>query len=198
MAPGYDEVTTHEGLLSWSRAYARRVRRDQLVDVRLDTVAWEVSTRAKRRAGALKYPKIPGVAVGDPFDWDDATTADGRTADGRPVEATLSLTWDAFAAFDRAEWEALVRHELVHLEQYQAFGTTGHGAAFERRAAQLGTSVHCPQFTEPASVLRCVDCGAVVAHRYRECKLVRESASYRSSCCDAALTVRDGEDGSRA
>ncbi|MFB6152202.1 MAG: SprT-like domain-containing protein [Haloarculaceae archaeon] len=187
--PAYAEVSSHDGLVSWSRAYCREVRRDRFVDVRFDVVEWEVSTRAKRRAAALKRPKIPTATVGDPIDWETAETADGRTADGRPFRATLSLTWAAFESYDRAEWASVLRHELVHLEQFQRFGTTDHGAAFRSRAAELDADVHCPQFSEPEYVLRCRACDGVVARRYRESKLVRRADEYRSTCCGAPLDV---------
>jgi predicted SprT family Zn-dependent metalloprotease len=189
--PTYDAVETHDDLLAWSREYCKAVRREWFVDVRFDLVEWEVSTRAKRRAAAVKRPKIPGAEVGVEIDWDVTETAGGRDAEGRPFEATLSLTWDAFEAFDRAEWESTLRHELVHLEQYQRFGTTGHGPAFRARAEDLDASVHCSVFTDPKYVLRCRDCDALVARRYRDCKLVNEADSYRSSCCGASLSVEE-------
>ena len=187
--PTCDAIESHDDLVEWSREYCKRVRRDRFVDVRFDLVEWEVSTRAKRRAAAVKRPKIPDAEVGAPIDWERATTAGGREAEGRPFEATISLTWDAFEAFDRVEWESVLRHELVHLEQYQRFGTTGHGRAFKTRAADLDAAVDCPVFADPKYVVRCRDCGGVVARRYRECKLVREYDAYRSSCCEAALSV---------
>jgi predicted SprT family Zn-dependent metalloprotease len=188
-ADDYDDIATHGDLVAWSREYCKRVRRERFVDVRFDTVEWEVSTRAKRRAAAVKRPKIPAAEVGTEVDWDAVETVRGREADGRPFEATMSLTWDAFEAFDRAEWESVLRHELVHLEQYQRFGTTGHGAAFRARADDLDADVHCPVFADPKYVLRCRECDALVARRYRDCKLVDEADAYRSSCCGAGLSV---------
>jgi len=188
-SPAYDGIATHDDLVAWSRAYCREVRRERFVDVRFDLVEWAVSTRAKRRAAAVKRPKIEGAEVGSPMDWDTARTVDGRSADGRPFPATLSLTWDAFAAFDREGWESILRHELIHLEQYQHSGTTGHGPAFRSRAAELDTEVRCETFTDPKYVLRCEDCDGVVARRYRDCKIVSRSSEYQSSCCGAALVV---------
>ncbi|WP_436924238.1 SprT-like domain-containing protein [Halosimplex amylolyticum] len=188
-APAYDEIATHEDLVGWSRDYCKDVRREWLVDVRFDLVEWEVSTRAKRRAAALKRPKIPEAEVGTPIDWESTTAAGGRRADGRPFPATLSLTWDAFDAFDREQWESTLRHELVHLEQYQHCGTTDHGSAFKARARELDTEVHCETFSDPKYVLRCAECDALVARRYKDCKLVRRAEEYRSSCCQAALAV---------
>ena len=187
----YDDIDSHDDLIAWSKAYCRAVRRERFVDVRFDTVEWKVSTRAKRRAAAIKRPKIPEAEVGTPIDWEGAETAGGRVADGRPFPATVSLTWGAFRAFDREEWQSTLRHELVHLEQYQRFGTTGHGQAFKDRADDLDAAVHCPVFTDPKYVLRCEDCGALVARRHRECKLVRQADAYQSSCCGAPLSVED-------
>jgi hypothetical protein len=180
----YDDVATDADLIEWSRAYCRRVRRERGVDVRFDLVEWTVSHRAKRRAAAVKRPKLPDAAVGEPYDWDQVADADGR-----PLPCTLSLTREAFETFDREEWESTLRHELVHIEQYQRDGTTDHGPAFKRRAADLDTGVNCPSFADPAYVLTCEACESVVARRYRECKLVRECGRYRSDCCGAALSV---------
>ena len=180
-------TASDEAIIAWSREYCRTVRREHGVDVRFDLVEWEVSTRAKRRAAAVKRPKLPDATVGKPYDWDRLDTADGR-----PLPCTLSLTREAVESFDRAAWESTLRHELVHVEQYQRDGTTGHGPAFRRRAGELDTEVHCPSFAEPEYVLECSSCGEAVAHRYRECKLVREPGRYRSDCCSAALSLAGG------
>jgi hypothetical protein len=180
----YNEVTSDDEIVAWSRAYARSVRRERGVDVRFDLVEWEVSHRAKRRAAAVKRPKLPDATVGGRYDW---AAVDG--ADGRPLPCTLSLTREAFEAFDRAEWESTLRHELVHVEQYQRDGTTDHGAAFRERATDLDTQVHCQAFADPKYVLICGGCGDLVARRYRDCKLVRERERYRSDCCGAALAL---------
>ena len=182
--PSYEGIESDTDLIAWSREYCRAVRRERGVSVRFDLVDWEVSHRAKRRAAAVKRPKLDGATVGDPFDW---ASVDG--SDGRPLPCTVSLTWAAFESFDRAEWESTLRHELVHVEQYQRDGTTDHGPAFRGRAARLDTGVHCPAFTEPKHVLTCTDCGDLVARRYRDCKLVDERERYQSDCCGASLEL---------
>ncbi|WP_324758778.1 SprT-like domain-containing protein [Haloarcula sp. GH36] len=187
VAPEYDAVDTDEELIAWSREYCRRVRRERGVDVRFDLVEWAVSTRAKRRAAAVKRPTLPEATVGDPYDWDSVPGADGR-----PLPCTMSLTREAFESFARSEWEATLRHELIHVEQYQRDGTTDHGPAFRRRAAALDTDVHCPSFADPKYVLTCRECDRLVARRYRECKLVRERERYRSDCCGADLVLDRG------
>jgi len=180
----YGDVTTDDEVVDWSRAYCRSVRRQWSVDVRFDLVEWEISHRAKRRAAALKRPKLTDAVVGGTYDWDAV-----EGADGRPLPCTLSLTREAFEAFDRAQWEATLRHELIHVEQYQCDGTTDHGPAFRERAAELDTDVHCQAFADAKYVLTCADCDELVARRYRDCKLVRERERYRSDCCGAPLAL---------
>jgi len=177
---------THEELILGSRAYCREAAREYDLDVAFSSVEWEVSTRAKRRVAAVKRPKLPDAEVGEPVDW---TGAAERL--GRPVEdvrtCTLSLTWAAYESFDAGEWTATLRHELVHVEQFQRYGTTDHGPAFRERAAAVDATVNCPPFADPKYVLTCAACGSVVGRRYRDCKLVREHDQYRSSCCDAGV-----------
>ena len=185
-ARALESVGSREELILASRAYCREAAREHDIDVTFSTVDWEVSTRAKRRAAAVKRPKIPDAEVGTPLAWADATDRLGRPrADLR--QCTLSLTWDAYEAFDRAEWTATLRHELIHVEQFQRFGTTDHGERFRARAETVDATVKCPPFAEPKFVLSCADCGATVGRRYRECKLVREHEQYRSSCCSAGV-----------
>lgn len=183
----YDGIGDHDDLLAWSRACCREARREWLLDVRLDLVEWEVSTRARRRAAAVKRPVIEGASVGESIDWDAVPNADGR-----PLPCTLSLTWDAFREFTREEWTSTLRHELIHVEQYQHCGTTGHGSAFKRRARELDTEVHCRTFAEARWRFRCQACETVVARRYRDCPFVREYDQYRSDCCGAGLRKKSG------
>lgn len=180
--PDFTAIESHDDLIAWSKAYAREARREWLLDVRLDLVEWEVSTRARRRAAAVKRPGLEGVAVGDQFDWDAV-----EGSDGRPLPCTVSLTWEAFEEFSREEWESTLRHELVHVEQYQRSGTTDHGKRFKERAEELETEVRCRTFAEPEWTFYCESCDEVTAHRYRNCKLVREYERYRSNCCEAPL-----------
>jgi len=184
--PAFDAVASHDDLVDWSSAYARRVLAASSLTVTLDRVDWEVSTRAKRRAAAVLHPRVPDASVGDRVDWAARDVSEG---DG-PPRCTVRLTWGAAEAFDRSEWARTLRHELIHVEQFQRDGATGHGPAFRERADTLETTVRCARFTEPRYVLDCGDCGAVAARRYRDCKLVRRHEEYRSSCCDAPLTLR--------
>jgi len=180
----FEGINSDADLIAWSRQYCKRVRREHGVSVRFDLVDWEVSHRAKRRAAAVKRPKLDAATVGERYDWDSV-----EGSDGRPLPCTVSLTWDAFSAFERAVWEATLRHELIHVEQYQRDGTTDHGRAFQERADQLDTDVHCPAFSDPKHVLTCGACGDLVARRYQDCKLVERREQYRSDCCGASLEL---------
>lgn len=186
--PAVETIEDHEDLIEYSRAYAREARREWVLDVRFDLLEWVVSTRARRRAAAVKRPEIPGTTVGEPIDWD---RVDG--SDGRPLPCTVSLTWAAFETFSPEEWNATLRHELLHVEQFQRYGTTGHGAAFKTRAKELETDVHCRAFATPKWLFRCASCGETVARRYRDCEFVREYDQYRSKCCGAALRIEQPE-----
>ena len=182
----FETLSTHADLLAWSRSYAHEVAARDDVAVDLSLVDWEVSTRAKRRAAAVKRPRIPDAEVGTPLNWDTVEASTSSEA-GSTRRCTISLTWAAAEAFDADEWMATLRHELIHVEQFQQFGTTDHGTRFERRADALDTPVRCRRFATPKFVLACTDCGETVAHRYRDCKLVRAHDRYQSSCCAAAI-----------
>ncbi|WP_416841713.1 SprT-like domain-containing protein [Haloferax sp. DFSO52] len=190
-SPEYDAVETHDELIRWSRAYCVRAVSEYGFDVELARVEWEVSTRSKRRAAAVKTPQLEDAAIGEPREWSERATGEG-TSDDVP-RCTMSLSWRAFDSFGREAWAGTLRHELVHVEQFQAFGTTDHGTEFKRRANAVDAPIHVPRFTDPKYVLSCTDCGDEVAYRYRTCKLVRQSAAYRSSCCDAALACKQSE-----
>lgn len=196
--PAFADLERPEDLLAWSRSYAARAVDVHDLAVDRSLLEWEVSTRAKRRAAAVRHPNLPDAAVGRPIDWPAAVDAHGgayaeRT--GREPEGlrrcTVVLTKAAAEAFDRGEWQRTIRHELVHVEQFQAFGATDHGPAFEGRARELAAPVTCPRFAEPSYRLNCRACGDVVGHRYRASAVTREPDRYRSSCCAAPLKSRE-------
>lgn len=176
---------TPEALLAWAEAYAADVAAEHDLDVDLARVEWEVSHRAKRRAGATISARVPDAAVGEPVDCDDLSVE---------PDCTVRLTWRAYEELGHEAMAATVRHELVHVEQVQAYGTTGHGAAFRERAAALDAPVHCESFTPAPYLLTCAGCDEVVARRYRRSKLVRRHEEYRSRCCEAALSLERNVD----
>jgi len=174
----YDAIDDHDDLIAWSRRYCERAARVHDLAVDLDRVEWAVSTRARRRAGAVRHPTIEDASAREPYQWTDD-----------PPECTVVLTWPAYESFSRGEWRGTLRHELVHVEQFQRTGTTGHGPAFRERAAAVDAPRSCPSFAEPRYRLLCGECAELVARRFRASRLVEEPEAYRSSCCEAPLSV---------
>jgi predicted SprT family Zn-dependent metalloprotease len=154
--------STHEEFLAAAKLYAREVveRRDLAVDV--SRLEWEVSTRAKRRAGAVTY------------------------RDGDP--RTVRLTWAHFQNEGWAAAAATVRHELIHVHLLNEADDASHGEAFRRLADRLDTHVNCERFVDPEWWVTCTDCGARLA-RYRRSKLVKRPDRYQCSDCGGAFRV---------
>ena len=162
------EVSVEE-FLAVAKVYAREVVRSNDLSVRVSGLDWEVSKRAKRRAGAVKY------------------------RDGVPE--TVSLTW---AHFQERGWGAAaetIRHELIHVHLINEHGDSSHSERFRALAERLQCSVHCERFTEPKWWVVCESCGSELA-RYRRSKLVEQTESYRCGGCGGRLRTErnDGTD----
>lgn len=153
---------TREEFLAAAKVYARSVVADHDLSASVSDLSWEVSTRAKRRAGAVRY------------------------RDGVP-EAVV-LTW---GYFEREGWPAAaatIRHELVHVHLLSEVDDASHGPAFRRLADELDTHVHCERFTPPTWWVRCRDCGTALP-RYRRSKLVEHPERYRCGDCGGSFRV---------
>ena len=162
-----DATCSHEEFLAVARVYARDVVAAYGLSAAVSDLDWAVSTRAKRRAGAVKYRN------GDP-------------------EAVV-LTWDHFANLGWAAAAATIRHELIHVHLLNEADDASHGKRFERLADRLDTHVHCDRFVEPAWWVICTDCGARLA-RYRQSKLVTDPAQYRCGDCGGTFRVERTDD----
>lgn len=160
---------TDEEIVAHARVHAREVA--PAIGVDLDDVAWTVSPRAKRRAGACRW------------DGDDET-------------ATIVLSRRAYETYDRAAFEAVVRHELIHAWEFQRYGESDHGPRFRERAAEFDVSVHCDSFTEPRYRLHCAasDCDWTL-ERHRASKPVKTPERYRCGDCEGGLVVEHVESG---
>ncbi len=156
-----ERYTIDDELIARARIHSREVD----VDVDRSRLEWEVSARAKRRAGACR--------------WD----ADREVA-------TIVLSRRAYEAYDWEEFAAVVRHELVHAWEFQHFGESGHGERFRREARRLDAPRHCRSFAEPRYVLRCLDedC-AWRARRHRASKPVTTPERYRCGTCGGEYEV---------
>ena len=153
---------THEEFLAVSKVYARAVVQAVGLAVEVSDLTWEVSTRSKRRAGALVY----------------------RGDEPRRVK----LAW---RQFESRGWEATastIRHELIHAHLLNVGVGPGHGEEFRRLAAALDTSVRCQRFTDPKWWVTCLECGYQIP-RYRRSKLVSKPGRYRCGKCGGSLEV---------
>nr|WP_305794436.1 SprT-like domain-containing protein [Halomarina rubra] len=128
---------------------------------------WEVSKRAKRRAGAVRH------------------------RDGEPL--AVSLTWEQFQERGWGAAAETIRHELLHVHLLNEHGDAGHGERFRTLAEQLQTGVRCERFADPNWWVVCEDCGSRLA-RYRRSKLVTDTASYRCGGCGGSFRVVDNRD----
>ncbi|WP_246999028.1 SprT-like domain-containing protein [Halosolutus gelatinilyticus] len=157
--------TLEDEIVARARIHAREVVAECDLAVDLDALAWTVSARARRRAGACR--------------WHPDREA-----------ATIVLARRAYEAYDWPEFAAVVRHELVHAWEFQRFGDSGHGPRFRERAAALDAPRHCRTFSEPRYVLRCRDdaCGWR-ASRHRASKPVKAPDRYRCGSCGGFYEV---------
>lgn len=201
----YDAIATEADLVAFSRAALERAVRAYPVAVDLSWLREvRVSRRAKRRAAAVSHIPVPGAVLGEPCDWAAAHDAHGHRLAGTDYddfrEWTLTLSWRAFEAFDEAEWRRTLRHELLHAEQVQRFGKTGHGGGFAARCGPLETTRHCPSFHTGRYRIRCRDCGETLFDRCRRSKLTRIADSPAeeqrrrvapSDCCGAYYRLVD-------
>jgi len=160
---------TRQALLARASAYAETVD----IDVDLGAVSWEISERAKRRAGVCLY-------------------------DGDAETVTIRLTWDAYEAYGWSEFTEVVRHELVHAWEFQRYGESDHGDRFRRKAAEVGASRRCRAFAEPRLRLRCTndDCHWS-ADRHRASTVVTDPGGRRCGTCGARYLVEHVETGER-
>lgn len=157
---------SREEFLAVAKVYARAVVDACDLTVTVSDLEWEISKRAKRRAGAVKY------------------------RDGEPE--TVVLTWDQF---ENRGWErmaATIRHELIHVHLLNEDGSPGHGDQFKALADHLETPVHCERFSDPKWWVDCQDCDVRLA-RYRRSKLVDNPGAYRCGACGGPFTVRPND-----
>lgn len=148
--------------LAAARIYAREVVDRYSLSASVSDLEWELSKRAKRRAGAVKH------------------------RDGDPE--SVVLTWEFFESEGWDAMAATIRHELVHVHLLNERDDPGHGEAFRRLAGELDTDVHCDRFADPEWWVTCEECSTRVA-RYRRSKLVRDPDRYACGECGGGLRV---------
>ncbi|MEF8976245.1 MAG: SprT-like domain-containing protein [Halapricum sp.] len=144
---------TRATLLDRAAAYAETID----LDLDTDAIEWDISERAKRRAGSCRY-------------------------DRRHDRVTIVLTWDAYRELGWERFTGTIRHELVHAWEFLTHGESGHGPRFRRKAAELDAPRHCESFTDGRLRLVCTgeDCSWAL-ERHRASKPVQYPD--RGYCC---------------
>jgi predicted SprT family Zn-dependent metalloprotease len=159
---------TRSALLDRAATYARTVD----IDVDPAAIEWEISERAKRRAGCCRYDRETG-------------------------QMTIVLTWDAYEAMGWQRFTETIRHELVHAWEFTHFGASGHGPRFREKAAEVDAPRYCEPFTTGRLRLVCTndDCGWA-PDRHRASKPVKyPDRGYRCGECGNAFVVEHRESG---
>ncbi|MFC6717129.1 SprT-like domain-containing protein [Natrialbaceae archaeon GCM10025810] len=164
-------MTVEDEILARARIHAREVLAESDLEVDLDRVEWDVSWRARRRAGACRWNRKREVA-------------------------TIVLTGHAYRAYDWETFAGVVRHELVHAWEYQRFDESGHGPRFREQAARLDAPRHCQSFADPRYVLRCLESDCEWrATRHRASEPVKNPGRYRCGECGGSIEVEHAESG---
>ena len=145
--------------------------------VDLGCVTFETSTRLKRKHG---------VCISDGGD-----------------RCTIRLSKQTYECAGFGAIQETIRHELVHVLQYQDDDLqAGHGASFKRWVDPLDLSGRCSQHYSPDEddynyTFHCANCG-FIGGRYRMCKTVRAAVDGRIYCqqCDSSdIEVRTDDRG---
>ena len=166
-----EEYTLADEIVARARIHAREVVDEHELAVDLKALEWEVSARARCRAGACQWHADREVA-------------------------TIVLARRAYERYDWSAFAGVVRHELVHAWEFQQFGESGHGDRFREQAGALEAPRYCDAFTEPRYVLRCrvADCGWR-ATRHRASKPVKAPDQYRCGACGGEYEVEHAVSG---
>jgi SprT-like family. len=134
-----------------------------LKPVELDTVTFEQSSQLKRAAGKAGMKRST---------------------------ATKYFVRFAYRAYEKWGWSdkmrSTIRHELIHIRQYQETGEGDHGEGFKRMAEKADTTVNCQQFTEHKYGIFCSGCDQKVAGKMKRSKMVKKAERYQSKCCGAS------------
>jgi predicted SprT family Zn-dependent metalloprotease len=188
----FRSVSTESQLITASEDYIHHVI--EKYNMNIDThylINIRISTNTKRTAGHVKYYSHPKLNVGLEPKWGNLEydLEEEGFEDIRDCE--LMLSWNAFEEFDAQEWKENIRHELIHIEELQAYGDSHHGWRFKARAEELDTGVSCSKFTEYNYELYCSECNEFVAGRYNKSKIVKNVSDYNAGCCNADLYVKE-------
>lgn len=195
----FEAISSPEELIEWSRHYARLVvaKTDLEIDLRR-VVEWTVSSEMKRRAAAVTGITYEDFETGVPFDKDAYQHLVVYVRDNDDFstfgQSKIYLSWLAFEEYSEAEWKELIRHELIHVEQFQQYGTTNHETEFKQRADDLDTMLSCRKFADAEYAIHCSACNQFIGDCYTERDVVKNPEEYYSSCCNVPVSVKEDPD----
>ena len=165
--PTYYKISKNSSkneFISVVKTYAKSVVSEFDMDVDVRALNWEVSSRAKRRAGAVKHHN------GDP--------------------KSISITWDHFQKNGWLAVASTIRHELIHVHLLNLKDDSTHGPNFQKLANKLDAPLHCERFSEPKWWVICEECDLRI-ERYQKSNLVKSPHQYRCGSCGGKFYVKE-------
>lgn len=213
----YSDISSEEDLITYTQQYAARAITQYDLDINYARIThWDVTAQTEGLDTAIKCANIEentpaGITtqIGDTTDWNYLTThtdlidhtennEDLPFDDARNVAVTLS--WSLYETLDEQEWQETIRHELIHVEQYQQYGEITHGLVFSMRAEELNTTNNCQKIYDGQYLLVCSDCGEVITDRDEHDEHVTMADAtgetdepLNSSCCRSRITLETNE-----
>jgi len=171
-APTFGDEMSSKELQEACREYAEWAVEayDTFDEAELETVTVQVSKRLKRAAGKA-----------------------GKSQNA-PTQFFMRFAWKAYQKWGWGrQFEETIRHELIHIKQYQQTGSGGHGPDFRLMADEVDAPRHCSQFHVHKYGIFCSECDDMVTGRFQECKMTRnpEKTSKISKCCGADLYSKE-------
>lgn len=164
-APGYGDGMSKAEFTEAVREYSETVD----IEVDMSEVEIDVSTSMQRAAAKVRARK-------------DFVTDE--------IDLLLRIAWGGYQKWGwNDHMEGVIRHELVHIWEYQQFGDSNHGVRFKTMAGELDAPLESKQFADYKYELFCADCGEFVCGRYQRSKVVKNADEYRSKCCESPLTL---------
>jgi predicted SprT family Zn-dependent metalloprotease len=152
--------------LAAAKLYSREIVDEYDLNVSVTDLDWEVSKRAKRRAGVVYHRNYQPTSI--------------------------KLTWDYFI---KKGWQAMastIRHEIIHVHLLNDHNDPSHGRAFRRLAEELNTKVHCELFKNPKWWVICERCDDRIP-RYKKSKLVTHPNRYKCKKCGGNLFIDEND-----
>jgi predicted SprT family Zn-dependent metalloprotease len=158
--PGFGDEMNPGSLRTACQRYAEWAveEYDTFDEVDLSEVSIEVSGKMKRSAGRA-------IMEGE--------------------KLTMRFSFRAYEEWGWSDFKSTIRHEIIHIKQYQEDGSADHGLGFEMMADEVDCSKNCELFTDFKYGIFCSGCDDMVTGRYRNSKMVKKAEKYRSKCCKA-------------